>query len=330
MPKKYQLYALGNALVDIVVQVSEAFLFEYKVKKGHMTLVDSETQARMLSRFSPSARLCCSGGSAANTAVAFAQLGGRCFYACQLGDDEMGRFYLKDLRAAGVHSFIEKTLLSQGRTGTCLVMVSPDAERSMYTHLGCTGDISAEHVDEKVLQQAEWLYMEGYLLSEEKGTEALFFAKSIAQKHNIQSALSLSDPSIVAQKKDKILTLLEKKVDMLFCNQEEASLFTGTRDLERSCKLLEQFSRRFAITLGEQGALLYDSDTKQSYLVPTPSAQVVDTNGAGDMFAGAFLYGLTKKYSLKAAAQLGCRAASAVVAQLGPRLRPSKLKTLLK
>ena len=191
-----------------------------------MTLTDYEQQTQLLAEFPLQRRLQQSGGSAANTSVTFAGLGGSCFYACLVGDDELGDFYLKDLQSAGVHTSPQHSLHEHGRTGTCLVIVSPDAERSMCTYLGVTQDAAPRLLNREILNCSEWLYMEGYLLTGADGLETLEEARAIASEDGTRTALSLSDPLVVQNIGDKFRKLLDPGVDLLFCNQEEARIFS--------------------------------------------------------------------------------------------------------
>lgn len=324
--KKYQLYAVGNALVDIVVQASDDFIKRHKIKRGVMTLTDYEQQTQLLSEFPIHRRLQQSGGSAANTAVAFAELGGSCLYACLVGDDELGDFYLKDLESAGVHTLAEQSLHAKGKTGTCLVIVSPDAERSMCTYLGVTQDASPALLNRNVLSNSEWIYMEGYLLTGTHGLDTLEEARAIASEEGVRTALSLSDPQVVNNLRDKFHKLLEPGIDLLFCNQDEARLFSESEDVEDICKCLERVAKQYVITLGKRGAFLYDGTSYHH--IPSALTQVVDTNGAGDMFAAGFLYGLTQQYSFLKAGEIAIQAASKIVSKLGPRLDRTQISSL--
>ena len=324
--KKYQLYAVGNAVVDIVVQASDDFLKTHKVSRGLMTLTDYEPQQRLISEFPLSRQFKQSGGSAANTAVAFAQLGGSCFYSCLVGDDELGNFYLRDLQEAGVHTVPEKLLNREGKTATCLVMVSHDGERSMHTHLGVTADFSPSVLQKELLLSSEWVYMEGYLMTGEHGLQTLQQIQSMALEHRFKTALSLSDPLVVRNERDKFRSLLEKGVDFLFCNEEEARMFSGSDQVEDICKCLEEGAKQYAITLGKRGAFLYDGH--DYHHIPAKFVQVIDTNGAGDMFAAGFLYGIIQGYTFLEAGEIAIQASSKIVSKLGPRLDARHVKEL--
>ena len=324
--KKYQLYAMGNALVDVVVQVQDAFLQENKIKKGVMTLTDLDSQIKLLDHFPLNKRLQRSGGSAANTAVAFAQMGGKCFYACTVSDDDLGHFYLQDLKKASIQSASHYSVQTSGATGTCLVMVSPDGERSMHTYLGISEAFSQAQLDEKALSDSEWLYMEGYLLTSANGFEALQHAQRLAQKSDTKVALTLSDPFVVQQYRARLEHLVRTGIDLLFCNEEEARIFTKEAKTEAFLPILEALVPNYVVTQGSKGALCYDGHNLSQARAKNVNA--IDTNGAGDMFAGAFLYAILHQKPTKVAASIACRAATAVVQQLGPRLNKEQLNAL--
>ena len=328
MSKTYGVYAAGNALVDITVSVSEEFLAQHALKKGTMTLISQEKQRELLSALSSSVRTQQSGGSAANTLVALSQLGLPGFYACKVGEDTLGHFYLDNLQEAGVFTSKSKSLCGGGRTGTCLVCVTPDAERTMCTFLGATQDVSQDILDLEALSHSEWLYMEGYLCMGERSAEALHVAYQWAQKKGLRTALSLSDPSVVEQSRAQILKLLSAKVDLLFCNAEEAKLLTQQSEEDRILEHLSAYADQFVVTQGKKGAWAYDGRERR-HIAPHP-ATPIDTNGAGDMFAGVCLYGLAKSRHLFEAADMAAFAASKLVEIRGARLPHSTFQELKK
>ena len=324
--KKYAVYGIGNALVDMEFTVEDTFLEEMNVEKGLMTLVDEQRQSELLSmlRRAHGTRAC--GGSAANTIIAVSQLGGKAFYSCKVADDEMGQFYVRDLTEAGVDTNLRECLCP-GITGKCLVMVTPDAERTMNTFLGITGAFSKGELVEQGIAESEYLYSEGYLVTSDTARPAVVEARRMAEKHGVKTAISFSDPSMVKYFKPGLQEILGGGVDLLFCNETEAKLFAETESLERAVDNLKRVARTFAVTLGAKGALVCDGD--RCFTVDTPSVQAVDTNGAGDMFAGAFLYGLTHGYSHEQSGNLACLAASRVVQTFGPRVSAAVMQDIL-
>lgn len=315
----YHVYGLGAALVDTEIEVDDAFLAKMGVEKGLMTLVDEARQHELLNHLRDHlvySRLA-SGGSAANSIIAASYFGSRTFYSCRVADDEHGRFYLNDLRAAGVDCNVDG-VRPLGITGKCLVMITPDAERTMNTFLGISETLSTAELHPEALARSQYLYLEGYLVTSDTGRAAAIEARRIAEQSGVKTSISLSDPGIVAHFKAGLAEMIGQKVDLLFCNREEALEWAGTRELTTAIDALKKVARSFAITLGAEGALLYDGCRLID--VPAPAVAAVDTNGAGDMFAGAFLYAITHGHDFEAAGALACHAAAAVVSRYGPRL----------
>ena len=194
---KYDIYGIGNALVDIVTEVEDDFLKIHEVEKGLMTLVDAERQFQLVEAIDMHNAMMQCGGSAANTVIAASQFGATSFYSCLVADDEMGRFYMQDLHENGVTSNLVATHLPEGITGKCLVMTTPDANRTMNTFLGITSSFSKDQIRENALRQSKYLYMEGYLVTSENGREAMITARNIAREADVKTALTFSDPSMV-------------------------------------------------------------------------------------------------------------------------------------
>lgn len=323
----YQIYGLGAALVDTEIEVSDAFLHDAGIEKGLMTLVDEQRQQTILDLMADhkvgSTRA--SGGSACNTIIAASYFGARTFYSCKVANDDNGRFFHHDTQAAGVTTRAED--LPEGTTGKCLVMITPDAERTMNTYLGISATLSIDDLDETALQHSDYVYIEGYLVTSDTGREAAIKARQLAEQHGVKTALSLSDPGMVEFFGEGLKAMIGEQVDLLFCNRDEALGWTGTSTIDDAAEALKADARTFAITLGKEGALVFDGHTQQQ--VAGVNVKAIDTNGAGDMFAGAFLYGLSQNYDYAACARLANRAAAQVVSQYGPRLRPEQHQTLL-
>src|SRR5579859_3641712 len=315
---KYDVFGVGNAIVDIVTEVDDDFFLRNDVEKGVMTLVDEKRQLHLMSAIDMKKSKISGGGSAGNTVVALSQLGGKSFYSCLVGRDELGKFFLEDLRHHGVDTNLKFEDCPEGHSGRCLVMTSPDAQRTMNTFLGVSSFLSPEHLSETAITNSKYVYLEGYLVASPKGLEAMKEAKKMAERSKIDVALTFSDPSMVKYFSKQMEEIVGASVDLLFCNDEEAMIFTGTNSLSEAREKLKQTAKRFVITLGVNGALVFDGDTFVS-IEPYP-AQAVDTNGAGDMFAGAFLYGITHGHSYAASGKLASLASSHVVRQWGPRL----------
>ncbi len=324
---KYDVYGIGNAIVDIVTEVEHDFFEQNEVEKGVMTLVDEKRQIHLMKAIDMKRSKMSGGGSAGNTVVAINQFGGKSFYSCLVAHDEMGKFFLEDLKRNGVDTNLKYEQCPQGHSGRCLVMTSPDAQRTMNTFLGVSSFLSPEHLDETAIKNSSYAYLEGYLVASPKGLEAMKEAKKIAEQNRVEVALTFSDASMVKYFSKQMEEIVGASVDLLFCNEEEAMIFTGTNDLPEAREKLKLAAKRFVITLGANGALIFDGDT---FIQIEPyKVRAVDTNGAGDMFAGAFMYGITHQHSFADAGKLASLASSRVVTQWGPRLTPENAKTIL-
>lgn len=327
MTKRYDVYGIGNALVDIVTEVDRDFFERYSIEKGVMTLVDEKRQHELIHAIDMKRSKMSCGGSAANTIIGVSQFGGKGYYSCLVARDDLGRFFLQDLARNGVDTNLTAETSPPGITGKVLVMTTPDAERTMNTFLGISSQISPQQIDENALLNSSYLYLEGYLVTSPSGLEAMREAKKIAERHNIRTALTFSDPSMVKYFSKQMQEVIGASVDLLFCNEEEAMIYTGTYNLEDAREKLKDVARHFVITLGANGAMIYDGDTFIN--IEPYRVKAIDTNGAGDMFAGAFLYGITHGHSYAEAGKLASLASSRVVTQFGPRLEPGQVKKVL-
>lgn len=326
---QYDLYGIGAALLDTEIEVSDSDLQRLGVDKGVMTLVDDRRQRQLVGNLEDhlvTAKRAC-GGSGANTVIAASYFGLRTFYSCKVAADENGDFYRADLTSAGVDYPSALTQADGGITGKCLVLVTPDAERSMNTFLGISAELSVAELDREALAASRWAYIEGYLVSSPTGRAAAIALREQAEAAGVKTALSLSDPAMVHLFHDGLLEMIGDGVDMLFCNRDEALHFTDTQTIEDAARALTRYCRSFAITLGAEGALVWDGE--QQHRVSGTKVHAIDTNGAGDMFAGAFLYGINRELPFPEAGELACRAAGQVVSQYGPRLRAEQYEELL-
>lgn len=321
------LFAIGNALIDQEFQVSDDFLIQHSLQKGTMQLTDGETQANLYNNLlkTQSYKGQASGGSAANTTVAFSALGGSAFYACRVGNDELGSIYLNGLNDAGITTSTKS--ISEGVTGTCMVLVSEDSERTMHTYLGITAELTDEQIDFTPLNTAKWLYIEGYLSTSDTARLAVKQAREIAKANGVKIALTLSDPAMVQYARQGLNELLDNGVDLLFCNEQEALMYTETDNIDAALAKLKLLSQSVVITLSSKGALI--SNSQNTFTVAGREVVAVDTNGAGDAFAGSFLYALNAGLNEKAAAEIAVLISSQVVAQFGPRLAVHQYAELL-
>ena len=323
---KYDIYGIGAALVDTEVEVTDAFLDQYQIEKGVMTLVDQSRQAELLEALTVQNKTLIrkSGGSACNTIVAAANFGANTLFSGKVAHDADGDCFAKDLNDAGVRFYGSKT--DNAVTGKCLVMVTKDAERTMNTFLGASEEFNESDIDQNALLNSEWFYIEGYLLTDNDRTAIVKEAVNLAKKNGVKVALSLSDPFVAQLFADNLNAIIGDGIDLIFCNKDEALAFTQTQDINFACEALKGITKTFAITDGANGAMVFDGDAITPVAaVPT---KAIDTNGAGDMFAGAVLYGITSGRDYIWSARLGNESAARVVAKFGPRLDTNEFKSI--
>jgi sugar/nucleoside kinase (ribokinase family) len=325
--KKYNVYGIGHALVDMEFKVNDALLQKLELTKGAMMLVDEEQQGKLLAAVGESKIHRSCGGSASNTMIGLAQFGGKGFHSCKVANDETGRFFAADMQKNGVDNALADTT-HPGTTGKCLVLITPDAERTMCTHLGISESFAVENLSEEHLAQAEYLYIEGYLVSSPSACQAAIEAAQMARKLGVKVAMTFSDLFMIKLFRDGMDKIIGDGLDLLFCNENEALEYTGTDDLERAAQELKKITRQYGLTLGPKGAKLYNGS--EIFSTPGIPAQAIDTNGAGDLFAGTFLYGITHGMSFPQAGSLACRASSVLVTQYGARLQADQAPGIIK
>lgn len=322
---KYDVYGLGNALVDMEFEIHDQFLQENSIDKGIMTLVDENQQHELIEQLDAFEGNKASGGSAANTLIAVSSMGGSSYYSCKVADDDLGHFYLNDLKTANVDCNMNGKHKG-GITGKCLVMVTPDAERTMHTFLGVSSELSPYEVNEEAIKNASFCYLEGYLTTSETGKAANIEARKIAETNNIKTALTFSDPFVVEHFRAGFTETIGNGIDLLFCNEAEALSYTRKNSVDEAIEVIKTFAKSFAITLGAAGAAVYDGSNLIS--VDANPVKAIDTNGAGDLFAGAFMYGLTHGKNFEEAGILASKASSIIVSQFGPRLKLEQYQSL--
>ncbi|MCA9246116.1 MAG: adenosine kinase [Planctomycetales bacterium] len=313
---KYDVYGVGNALVDVQARVTDELVASTDFEKGIMTLVDDEQQARVLNQLAGLPLNRCAGGSAANTIVAVADFGGQAAYCGKVNHDPMGEFFLEDMRKLGVT--IDVPPANDGQTGTCAVLITPDAQRTMLTNLGVSATLTADDIDENELRQARYVYVEGYLLTGDGTKAAAYRAMELAKKHGVKVAFTASDPFLVNMIRDEIWELIEGPVDLFFCNELEAKSLTQKDDVIDCAQEIHKHAENVALTLGPQGSIIMHNG--ETIPIEGVDTQAIDTTGAGDMYAGGLLYGITNGMTWKQAGHLASHAAGRIVAQLGARL----------
>jgi sugar/nucleoside kinase (ribokinase family) len=322
MPKKYDVASLGNAIVDVIASVDDRFLLTHRIAKGGMTLIDEFRAKELLKALADNQQALSSlhevaGGSAANTMAGLASLGGTGLFVGKVFDDRLGAVFGKSMSAQGINFTTPPT--SQGpTTASCMIAVTPDGQRSMSTYLGACRELVPDDVDETQIADANLLYIEGYLWDEETAKQASRKAIAAVKGAGGRVALSLSDSFCVGRFRDEFLHLLERDVNILFANEDEAKALFQEEEFDGVLAKAKAWGGIAAITRSAKGCVVMEEG--QMHTVPAaPVARVIDTTGAGDQFAAGFLYGLTHGKGLADCARLGAIAAAEVISHYGAR-----------
>ncbi|MDC3116408.1 adenosine kinase [Alphaproteobacteria bacterium] len=320
---KYQICFIGNAIIDILSKFSDENLKELKIPKGSMQLVDEKSSNLILDYIKNP--IIISGGSAANTAVGFSSFGGTCSFIGQIGNDDFGILFSKDLNNSGVF-FENKMVSTLQKTSKSIVLVTPDAERSMNTYLGASVQLNIDCINKNLIINSNIIYIEGYLFDQSDAKKAIYYCCELAKANNCKVALSLSDSFCVDRHREEFSYLINKFVDIIFANETEIqSLYK--LNLQESLKKIKENTEVGAITLGSKGSIVFQNQIESlvpSIIINDP----VDTTGAGDIFASGFLFGLTNNYSIKDCGKLGNKVAADIIKYIGARPKTS-LKTFL-
>lgn len=283
-----------------------------------MTLASAEKQGNILVALEHMNLELRSGGSGANTMAGIANLGGTSFYTGKVARDTNGEFYRQDMVKGGIHFDINPAERSDGPTGTCVVLTTPDAERTMYTHLGVSVTLQPEDIVEEKIKDSKFIYLEGYLWDAEGPRAAVKHAANLAKKHGVKTSFTMSDGFLVERYKEDFRSFLKESVDLVFCNADEARQFLGLDSLTDCAKILGEMCELVFVTHGKDGALAVEKGNITE--VPGFKVDAIDTNGAGDAFAAGALVGLSRNASMEKSARLGNFLASKVVQIHGPRL----------
>lgn len=314
--KKFQVVGIGNAMVDVLARAEDAFLAEAGVQKGIMQLIDMDRAVDLYSRVGPAKEI--SGGSAANTIAGIAHLGGRTAYIGKVKDDQLGAIFAHDLRAQGA---VYETALApkseEAETGRCIVIVTPDGERSMNTYLGVTEFLSPDDIDTEQMAQAEWIYLEGYRFDGPESHAAFAKAIDACKGAGGRVSITLSDPFCIGRHRDAFRDMVRDHVDLLFCNRAEMLSMYETEDFDGALAQAASHVDIVACTDSEHGVHILSEG--QRWHVPAVPTKIVDATGAGDLFAGAFLWGLSNGHDLEACGKMGNLAASEVISHIGAR-----------
>lgn len=320
MAKSYDVFGVGNALVDILAFVDEAFIQKQQIAKGSMTLVDAHQQGGLLTKLEGVDLQLRSGGSAANTMIAIAQSGGNGFYTGKVAKDSHGEFYRQDLIDAGI-DFDVNPAKNEGPTGTSLILTTPDAERTMCTNLGVSTELELDDIELEPLANSRFVYVEGYLWDGEQPRAASTHTMENAKSKGVPVAFTFSDMFLVERFGDDFKRIAKELCDVVFCNADEIRHFFGLKSLDACATQLGELVGTGFITDGPNGCyVIHDGQAKH---VAGFQAKAVDTVGAGDAFAGGVLYGLTHGLDLADSARWGNYAASRVVQVHGARLEES-------
>jgi len=306
---------IGNAIVDVLAHADEAFLVENDLAKGAMTLIDAERSERLYDRMGPGIEV--SGGSAANTMAGIAAFGGRAGFIGKLRDDQLGRVFAHDIRAAGV-AFETPPAADGPSTARCLILVTPDAQRTMSTYLGACVELGPDEIDEAAVASAAITYLEGYLWDPPAAKEAFRKAHRIAHDNGRRVALTLSDPFCVDRHRDEFHALVGDHIDILFANEAEIVSLYQVADFDAALQEVRGHCEIAALTRGPKGSVIV-ANGEVHVIDAQPVAHVVDTTGAGDLYAGGFLYGLARGFDLARCARLGGLAAAEVIGHMGAR-----------
>ena len=316
---RLDVVGIGNALVDVLSHESDEFVVEQELERGAMQLIDTARAEQLYGAMHPATEM--SGGSAANTMVGVSSFGGTAGFVGRVNDDQLGAVFRHDLRAAGVE-YTTPAAHDGVPTGRCLIVITPDAERTLNTYLGASAQLAPDDLDDDLVTNAQVLYLEGYLWDEPEAKEAFRRAMRVAHDAGNRVAFTLSDGFCVDRHRDEFLDLVEHEVDVLFANEAEITSLYQVDAFDDALQHVRNQCEIAALTRSEKGAVIVTRD--EVHVVDAhPVAELVDTTGAGDLYAAGFLFGLTHGYDLGTAGRLGAVAAAEVISHIGPRPQTS-------
>ncbi len=324
MNKNFDVVGIGNAIVDVLVQADDDLLDNFELTKGTMALVDEHQAEKLYASVGPGLET--SGGSAANTLAGVAQLGGRAGFIGRVRNDQLGGIFAHDIRSVGAR-FDTPAATTGPSTARCLILVTPDAQRTMCTYLGASVGLDPADLDLDLVAQANVLYLEGYLWDSEEAKAAFIAAAEVARAHGGEVALSLSDAFCVERHRDSFQELVDGHVDILFANEMEITALYKANSFEEAADQVRGRCKVAALTRSELGSVILNGESSHA-IKPFQLGPLVDTTGAGDLYAAGFLHGYTQGQDLEACGRLGSLCAGQVVTQLGPRPQGS-LKDLV-
>lgn len=322
--KKYKVVGIGNAIVDVLVNVGDDFLKKHNLRKGAMRIVDEFEIEKLYSSVKAIKQV--SGGSAANTIAALASLGNPVAFIGRVGDDILGRVFEEDLKSLGVEYCISKK--DCGRpTACCVVLTTPDAQRTMNTFLGVSGYLGPDDINGDVISQSKITYLEGYLWDSKEARRAFEKAIRIASETGGKISLSLSDSFCVERHRDEFLNLIRNHVDILFGNEEEIKSLFKTRNIKSALSRCAEFKKIWVITRSEKGSIVLFNG-KENTVPAEKNVKIIDTTGAGDLYAAGFLHGFARGMSPEKCGRMGSVIAAEIISQFGARLETSLIKLL--
>ena len=325
MTKSYKVVGIGNAIIDILAYVDDEFLKKNNIKKGVMNLISSDRSKELLKKIKVSKKV--AGGSAANTIVGLSQLGLDTSYIGKVNNDHLGKFFTDELNNNHVtFNNLSQTIFNNLATGHCIVLVTPDGERTMNTYLGITEFLTKDDIHIDILNNSEWIYLEGYRYDGVDSQLAFELAINETKKSRGKIALSLSDPFCVDRHRKKFLDIIENGIDLIFCNEKELMSLTEESNLNSALKKCTEYSCEVVCTVAEKGVMI---KKEVSWInVPTDRVKIVDTTGAGDLFATGYLYGILNGHDPEKSAFFANQCAGQVIQILGCRLDSQKLSDL--
>jgi sugar/nucleoside kinase (ribokinase family) len=311
---RFDVLTLGNALVDVLVHADDDFVARVGVERGAMTMVDAARSDEIYAAMGPAVEV--SGGSAANTAAGVACFGGKAAYIGRVADDTFGKVFSHDLRSVGVH-FDAPFAVDGSPTGRCLIIVTPDAQRTMCTYLGAGAELDESYVDEALVASSAVTYLEGYIWDPPAAKDAVRRTAAIAHRADQRVALTLSDPFCVERHRDEFRVLIDRDVDILFANEHEITMLYEVDTFDEALHHVSGHCEVAALTRGPHGSVVVAGDSV--HVIDAYPTEVVDTTGAGDLYAAGFLFGFTRGYPLATCGQLGSLGAAEVISHIGAR-----------
>ncbi len=315
-----EVLSLGHALIDMLLEVQDELLLKFYLKKGIFHILTEDKSRELLTSIKGHQTTILPGGSAANTAAAIAYLGGSAAFIGKVGNDEYGYFYEKETKEAGVHSLLSK---SDDLTGHCIVLITPDGERTFVVHYGAARELTKDDISEDAIKNSKIIHIEGYMFDDPKTKQISFHALTLAKKHKKIISFDIADPGVVTRNRDEFQLIINDYADIIFANESEAKALTG-KEPEESVHDLAKNNKIVVVKLGEHGSLIKKGDT--IIKIAAVKTKVIDTTGAGDAYAAGFLHGFTEEKSLEECGKMGAQLAAKVISQIGARLKPQIIK----